>query len=918
MNRFLFLLVLLLCLLLVFGCSDGDGDPVDGDSSDGDSTDGDSVDGDTTDGDAEALTEILGQSVDEQYTVEGLSGNVAVAFDESGIPHIYAETELDAALAMGYVQADQRMFEMEFLRKFARGRLTDLVGAIQALIDQDLFFRMIFSTRNGEDVLQAIYDNLTPRLKGVIDAYAEGVNRRLARYKEDDSDWPEPFTFMFVNQKPSQTNDWEPLDTISIARYQTWLLSQTLSDELNLTEFYTALGPDLFNQLIFPQPLAPVAIIPDWNTASKKRSVFHTAPAAIAPDKAAFLQQLKNGKAFVENASRMEIVARKGASNSWALNDKNGVTYLCNDPHLSLQSPAVFMPVSVDIREMGGESDGWHTAGVAFPGTPSLVIGRNDRMAWGETTSMFDVLDLYLETVTFDGNGKPVSVSYNGNTVDVIEVVHQFRDGHNQTPPTYKEAPLYFVPHHGPLVPETFDTVNGTAISFSWTGQEATGELECFMDLQTAGTMDDAFAAAQKFEVGAQNHLFATVDHDIGVFPHANLPLRTGDLTAHPPWLVQPGDTDTYSWNGFVPEAELPSQRNPASGYIITANNDPTGSVLDNDPLNDDQYYLFEAAVGYRALGVKHGLEDDILGKDYDWEDLAALQFRVYSEWAADCVPPVLAAMATRSTLSDKAQQGLAMLQGWDYQMASGIVDPSDPIGSAAVSDADELASAASATYFNFFMVRFEKELLFDELQQKGLSGLPSSFGVKATVTALRSIGSAGGESVFFDDVTTDAVTETAEDILARSLEMAVDDVFSHPTFAGLTSLSDALWGRVHTLTMENPLGSAGMTSDFDAGPFGLQGGPYTVNVGSYGVGMNPETESYGWSHGASMRMVHELTDDGITTWFHLPGGTDERMDSEHFLDLHEMWMNNDRIELSIDWEKVKQIGIERMIALTP
>ena len=196
-SKSLFLMFILVWAMVAFGCSSGDGETVDGDAADGDVVDGDAVDGDVVDGDdadgdEEATDgdegysfiidrdEMLGEAVDEAYLVEELNGEVAVAWDEYGVPHIYAEDVHDAAMAMGYIQADQRMFQMDFFRRVGRGKLSGLfVVAEPSLVSASVFMRTVFSTPDGGNLLQEMYDIVDQSTKDNLQAYADGVIRAV-------------------------------------------------------------------------------------------------------------------------------------------------------------------------------------------------------------------------------------------------------------------------------------------------------------------------------------------------------------------------------------------------------------------------------------------------------------------------------------------------------------------------------------------------------------------------------------------------------------------------------------------------------------------------------------------------------------------------------------------------------------------
>ena len=918
-KRAMVVVAILLALALVFACAEEEKEK----SSGGPTvvTDGDQADAD--DDPPLHRDKLLGQSVDETFLVEALENDVAVAWGEYGIPHIYAMNDHDAMMALGYVSADTRMMEMEFIRKLARGRLTDLIGARLGLEEVDLFYRMIFSKKDGGNLLEEIGNSLSQETLDLVEAYGEGINLRLERYREDDSDWPEPFSFFLINQSPDQTDDWELADTLAIMRLQEWNLARSLDYELEMTEMFELFDEETFNALIFAEPTVPISIMPQ----AGERKAGKQASRIFGKKRGKnFLKMVMAAREKLGRIKKWDAISDKGASNNWAVAPKDGISYVCNDPHLQLSSPAIFLPVTLDTIEMPGAADGMRLAGVAFPGLPSVIIGRNERIAWAETTTNFDVCDIYEETVTFNGDGEPVSVLFEGSDVPVNKVIHRFRNGHGDDP-DYIELPLYFVPHHGPLLPETLDPENSKALSFRWTGLEVTNEIKAILALQKTKTADEVYTALNDFDVGAQNFTFGSVDGDIGWYPHGLLPIRSDDpgkLAEYPPWMVMPGGTGEYEWTGYIPDDIFPRMKNPEEGYIVTANNDPTGSTFDNDPLNDDYYYLNNADTGFRAYTADKGVKTLIDAGDYDWEDMLALQFSYVSEFAV-MFAPVILDLADRCNLNGDltaaALTALDLLRNWDdYKMPSGLADDSDPAGSAPHSDSALRAKSAATTYFNHLVIRLGHEILHDDLQTftdpygNPYNSLPWNHDAKAVAKILIDLHQNEIESPFWDNVET-VEAETPADILKLAVEKAVDDVLAHGEFAGL-GVDEAMWGRIHTLTMENNLSM--MTSTYNVAPYGLGGGMHTLNVAGFGYSLNPDGKGYTFGHGASLRMVHEITSGGITTHFHLPGGVDENMDSGHFLDLFHLWRTGESMILTGEWSEVKAAGIERMTALVP
>ncbi len=889
-NAVVYLFAVLLLVFFVPSCSsDSDDNPANG--GDGETSDQESL--------PPLGDEIFATTADETISLDILTEDVAVAWDANGIPHIYASNIKDMGIATGYIHAGHRMVQMEFLRKLSTGRLTDLAGAVA--IDTDIQYRKLFSLRDGGDLFQAIWDELEQESKDLIQAYVDGINARLAQYRADGSDWPEPFNFLLVNQSPQETDDWEWRDVIAFSRYQMWSLSSTLWEELDHTTLKEALSDDLFADMMNAKPTTGPSVLPkasgaQWNnTVGTRRGM-------------AFAEAVKDFSRQLESMQQWSYFKDRNASNNWTTKrNSNGINYVCNDPHLELGTPAVWYPMSFDTRSIEGDPNGYQVAGVVFPATPLVAIGRNDKIAWGATVTNYDVTDIYLEEVTMDGD-TPKSVTFNGAQVDVNCITHQFRKGHLQ-PFEYDEVDLCFVPHHGPLFQGEDASGNSFWYSVRWTGMDPSREIETFAGFARAQNLDELFEAAKDYATGAQNFVFGTVDGEFGYYPHAAVPIRKGDLTANPPWMILPG-TGEYEWDGYIPDEDLPQLKNPDQGYVVTANNYINPFSLDGDPLSGDYYYQFSATDGWRAYSSDKGVSELVGSDDYTWENMRDLQFNQISDYSAYLLPMILGIVdenAIEANMSDDAKAGLGLLRDWSFHAAMGLTDYKDP-ASGAVSDADEVLDSAATTFFNHLILRLGNRIFVDELEDAG-AGSPV-MGRRWLSEIIRELAEDDVTSPWFDDVSTAATAETPADIFLSAFDMAAEDILAREEFSGGT-IADALWGRVHNQVLTHPLNA--MTDEYNQGPFAAGGDGECINVASFGANfVEPEKEDYNFSNGPSMRMVNEITEDGIVTYLQHPGGVDERPDSDFFLNLHEKYMNNESVVLNASWESVKDAGIAK------
>jgi penicillin amidase len=771
------------------------------------------------------------------------------------------------------MEAWQHFFQMDFLRHTFEGRLTEYLWTLP--LDSDLYYRAVFMGRDGRSVFDAIEESLDEETAGLIQAYADGINAWLEdqRANYPSPDWPTEYKFLLLT--PFDVPDWEVRDTIAIARYQTWDLSQTLDYELDLTSYAETLDSDFYAQVFSRAMATDTTVLPPGKGVGAP-PVTHPYVSALPPG----YQGLDRARAFIHRAKRFYQLAHLGkASNNWIVSPSinNGVGYLCNDPHLDLTYPSIFMLGYIDDKELGGgDTRNW---GSMFPGTPAVVIGANENLAWGETVAGYDVTDVYAERLVLDGE-TPKAVVYDGHQVPLIKATQTFKIRWFETP---EKRDLYVVPHHGPILPDSID--GDAAMSFRWTGHDPTYEIRAILKLREAANVDEAFDAIADFAVGAQNFVLQDTAGDIGYDPHASAPIRDWDLETHRPWHVLPGD-GSAEWNGFVPEAKLPQAVNPERGFLLTANNDINGSAQSGDPTTGEYYWYFSTDIGYRAQRIDQMLSALAAGDGFDAAAMMATQFDARSNWANDLLPMVEEALAgDLGGLSDDAKSLLQYWGDWQYVLDSGI-DGADPNGPAAA-DAGARANAVAAMAFGQFETRLREAAFADEF---AAAGVDYPYGWDEQLVALKSL---AADDPLWNDVSTPAKTETRRDIVVKALNTTATDLAARAEFAD-KPIDQWLWGRVHNLALGH-IAFAELGLHFgDLGPFAIPGGIHTVNVAGYAQ----DGQDYTVSNGPSLRIIHEFADGKIVTRVHYPGGQIPNFTSPHQQDMLKLYLAGEYYEM--------------------
>ena len=546
--------------------------------------------------------------LDGVVAVPGLKTDVEVVRDRAGVPHIYAANERDLYYTFGYVHAQDRLWHMEFNRRAAGGRLSEIFGEPALVFDR--FMRRLGLTH----VAMAELIPMEPEERAILEAYSAGVNGFLETHRHRL-----PLEFRILNFRPGP---WEPLDSLITGKMLSWLLSANWDSEWFRARLVAQLGLDAAAALEPGYPAGhPITVAPGVSYDGMADSL---------------LEQFQ--------ATQRDLGLLSGAmSNSWAVGPERSVTggpILASDPHLRAQMPSIWY----EAHLCGGSLD---VIGATLPGTPVVMIGHNQRIAWGITASMVDTQDLFLERVNPDDprlyetpNGwEPLSVRretiyVRGRKEPIVEEIQETRHG----------------PSLSPLLPG--ETRLLTVQSPILRPQKA---LRGMVRLNRAGHWDEFRAALANLDV-ALNVVYADRDGNIGYQLSGKVP-RRGKGTG---LLPTPGWDVSYDWRGLIPFDELPSAFNPPEGYVVSANNRIVGDdypfVLSHDWID-----------GFRAMRIENQLRSR---EKHSADDFAAMHLDVYSEAARQLVV-LMADVEGDNPLQVRA---LEHLRRWDCRLTADSV----------------------------------------------------------------------------------------------------------------------------------------------------------------------------------------------------------------------------------------------------
>lgn len=841
--------------------------------------------------------------------VAGLSKSVEVKRDGYGIPQIYADTDSDLFRAQGFVQAQDRFWEMDVRRHMTAGRLSEMFGSGQ--VETDSFLR----TLGWRRIAQKEYDTvLSEDTKKNLQAYADGVNAYLQGRDGKDISVEYAALGLTNDYKPVK---WTPVDSVAWLKAMAWDLRGNMQDEIDRSLMTSRLDAKQIKDLYPAYPYDKHKPIVDQGAVSSVTGKFDPAASetsGLGSGTAEGATEGLNTQLSALSDTLDQIPALLGpngngiGSNSWVVSGKyttTGKPLLANDPHLAPQLPSLWYQMGLHCRQISAECR-YDTAGYTFSGMPGVIIGHNQDIAWGFTNLGADVTDLFLEKVSgegylYDGRVKPFTVRREtikvagGSSRDIT-----VRETNNGPLVSDRSGELEKVGQKAPVGNSAPDRADGYAVALKWTALQPGKSMDAVFELNRAKDFTSFRAAAAHFEVPSQNLVYADTKGNIGYQAPGTIPVReAGDGT-----LPSPGWTSRYGWKKDpIPFDALPYEYNPKRGYIVTANQ----AVID-----EKKYpHLLTKDWGYgtRSQRINDLIESKTKGGGkISTEDMQKMQMDNTSEIAALLVPELM-----KIHVADKdVRQAQKLLEGWDYTQES-----------------DSAAAAYfNAVWRNVLKLSFGNKLP-KELRVKGecLNVAPanSSGPVDEQDKRVRECGQRdadtaqpdGGDRWYqvvaslMDDPDNDwwkvarsgrhDAIDNRDQLFARAMRDARWELTAE-LGKDITTWS---WGRLHQLTLKNQtLGTEGpglLQRVLNRGPWNLGGGEAAVDATGWNAAGGYEVV---WV--PSMRMVVNVGDWDKSRWINLTGASGHAF-SAHYTDQTDKWVNGDLLDWSFGTNAVSK-----------
>ena len=814
--------------------------------------------------------------------LSGLIDEVKVARNEQGVPQIYADNTDDLFFAQGFVQAQDRFWQMDVGRHLASGRLSELFGASTLKSDE------LVRAMGWRRVAEKEYSLLAPETRDYLAAFADGVNAYLSDHSP--TTMSVEYTVLGLSGLDYEPTDWTPVDSLAWLKALAWNLRSNMDEEIDRANLEPRLTQTQLGELFPEHPVAnqpimnwpPLLALPTQPSQGQLLGRTPQTRRMTQAKPATEREPLVSDQAVPTGHDLEAIPSLFGrgegiGSNSFVVSGRNtdtGKPYLENDPHLTATQPGVWYQVGLHCTTVSATCP-FEVSGFTMAGFPGVMIGQNQDIAWSLTNMRADVTDLYLEKIEgqnalYDGELTPLErhdevIRVRGRQSKVFTVratrhgpllsdisAELSSVGANAAVPTSLSASRSVTP--------TPERGNGYAVAIAWTGLTPKPTADAIFMLDTAADFADLREAAKRMAAPAMNILYADVEGNIGYQAPGDIPVRNWGNTGIAP---VPGWDSSFDWIGLIDFDRLPSLLNPAEGFIVAANQPPVPSAYPHLLGTSFDY-------GWRAQRIRHLLQTRISHGKVSMADMLRISSDTRNPIAEKLTPMLLHQIMTSAYYAD----GQRLLVNWDYKQPK---------------------RSGAAAYFNVVWSNVLRLTFHDQLPQ---AQWPTG-GDRwiAVVDKLLD----DDYNPWWDDVNTTNIVEDRDTILAEAMRKARDEL----TRAQSVDVGKWRWGRSHGLEMTSPvLGERGnglLDALLNRGPYPVAGGNASVLSTNWDA-----TEGYAMTSGPSMRMVVDLAERDQSRWVNVAGQSGQ-VASRHYVDQVELWADGRTLPWAVSEAAVKK-----------
>lgn len=543
----------------------------------------------------------------------GAKERAVVQRDDYGIPYISAKSSGDAAFVLGYVHAQERMFQMDLIRRIGEGRLSEVFGNETVIIDK------LFRTIGIKESVYNNYDELNDKSKELLENYSRGVNEYLKENRNSCG-----IEFDVLNYSPE---DWKPQQSLIAAKLMSAVLNINWWTDMAYADLLNKLDKDLVMDIIAGYPENAPTIIPDKNYRTEI-------------DKG-FIEADKIFRRYF-NFEGTHI-----GSNNWVVNGaraEKGKPLIANDIHLALQLPGTWFIASIN-------SPDWSASGFTLPGLPGIVIGTNGKISWAVTNVMTDDSDFYFEKI--DSSGTKYFYEQKWHDLKIQKDSIKVRDSLSVNFEIKKTG-------HGPLVsglhPYNFlyGRENNYEISMRWAALDFSDELFAIYSVNNSSNWNDFKNALSHYKTPGQNFMYSDSLGNIGYICAARIPKRKNNS----PTMVFDGTINDYEWTGYVPYDEMPKIYNPEQNYLASANN------------KIDKNFKYHISNIWEPPSRIMRINELINSKQkHSVPDFMKYQMDDYSNYAKEIVPYILESFKDVKVNDNNLKMALTLLEKWNFRM---------------------------------------------------------------------------------------------------------------------------------------------------------------------------------------------------------------------------------------------------------
>jgi penicillin G amidase len=761
----------------------------------------------------------------QEIHLKGLTAETEVLYDEHGIPHIFAKNEPDAYYALGYVHAQDRLFQMEMLRRLADGRLSEIIGTPTLEVDQ--FFRTLSFRQHAQKSIKEVYNDPNHPASKIANAYINGINAFIKTGKT-----PIEFDVIGIQKTPFTLED-----CLMASAYMGFSFSEAFDTDPINTMIYAKFGPDYLKDLQT-----------GWDSTATM------IPVNLSESEAQNLQKISSTMQRVRDIC--QPIPSLHGSNSWILapnKTKSGKVIFENDTHIGFGQPSVFYEAQLNYGD-------YSLYGNFIAGVPVPVLGHTKTGVWGLTMFENDDVDFYKEQIN---PNNPNEVKFKDTYEPLLvreEVIHV--KNAPDVPISVKRSRHGYIINN---VSKNFKT-EANPIAVWWTYYERPDKsIYAFYQLAHATQYQEAAQAAALIHAPGLNVMWGDAQGNIAWWAAGLLPKRPAYMR---PYMLLDGASGKDEIEGWLPFEQNPHSVNPASGFVYTANNQP--SKVGKNPLVPG-YYVPED----RAKRIVQLLNTD--KKDWTSAEIAKMTNETTQPVTYQVVQTILPILE-KSASSPNDKQALQILKNWQ--------------------GTHELEDIAPTIFYRW-MYHFYVNTFKDEIGDEKLKAFFKSHTLKRSFANIVK----NDASKWWDNINTKDVVETRSGIISQSFSQAIADLDAqlgnNPT--------QWQWKKVHTLEHKHPLGNniPYVGKYFNVGPFAVPGGKETLNNLDFPL---DSTGLYKVAYGPALRRVFDFSDTAAGMSIN-PTGQSGCVNSPFYKDQAEMYTQG---QLRHEWteradiEKVK------------